>query len=54
MIVVEGRSFVIRVIKCIYRNFAVSLTFSVARDPRVVLNALLKEVGLICDSFIQI
>ena len=30
--------FVIRVIKCTYLNFVVSLTFPVARDPRVVLN----------------
>ena len=27
-----------RVIKCTYLNFAVSLTFPVARDPTVVLN----------------
>ena len=28
----------IDLIKCIFLNFAVSLTFPVARDPRVVLN----------------
>ena len=45
----------IDLIKCIFLNFAVSLTFPVARDPRVVLNeCLLKKVELICDTYIQI
>ena len=55
MIVLKGRSFVIRVIKCTYLNFAVSVTFPVAGDPRVVLSECpLKKVGLICDTLIQI
>ena len=56
MIVLKGRSFVMRVIKCTYLNFAVSVTFPVAGDQaRVILNECpLKKVGLICDTLIQI
>ena len=45
-----------RVIKCTYLNFAVSVTFPVAGDQaRVILNECpLKKVGLICDTLIQI
>ena len=49
MIVLQGRSFVIRVIRCMYRNFAVSLTFPVLLGVTPALRTRAISIPISCS-----